>query len=600
MIRFGRRGVALMGAAVLTGVMVGVVPGASASAAPRALAAAGTPFGQAGFVAYGTGSELDLSALKTSTSNLLNANQAFSGITAAGGTVGTSAVTSPITGAVVQPAGIPSGTNATARGSGLEVGVGLTTAQADQIQTGIAESHSAPPAQDGTPGGPAVSTVPLNIPPLITTGLLHGFAATSYNNEFCPVGQSIAYGLGAVTASTAVLGTTVAAPPVAESLTRADLVANVDGSFGLQTTVAETIAPVIVTLIPATALIGATSITITVQGTSPSNPIELIASTDGEGHTSLRLVNGDPSVTVAITLAGVALAPISVSLSGLSTLIDSLTGPTGSLHTVLAAAGVGLTLTVGNGTLSTVTSPIPTFTNSTDAISGAYDLIALNLTLGGTTVADLRVGHMEADASLPSGSIACTVPIAKNADPTSVTAGSAFTWSISVPSSSTALSDASCSLTDIAVTDKISVNSGNPTFTIGAISDGGVYDPTTKTVTWTDIGDYHPGDQPIVLTVAVSTSSGSAAGVLQDTASATAGLGDCTGGATGDATLIGPNVGDVVVTGSITLVAPSITTAPGTGLPITGTGPTLAWVAAGLLITAEGTRRILRKARSNP
>jgi hypothetical protein len=561
------------------------------------LAAQGTPFGQAGFVAYGTGSELELSAVHSSTTTLADVDQAFSGITAAGGTVGTTAVTSPITGAVVQPTGIPSGINATARGSGLEVGLGLTTAQADQIQAGIAQAKSPPPDEVGTPAGPTVSAVPLQISGLLQTGVLHGFAATSYNDEFCPVGQSIAYGLGSAAAATTALTTVVASPGDALSDTHADLIANPDGTFGLATEVAETIAPVQVSL--PTGAATPTTITITVQGTSPSNPVTLTAATNGEGTSTLKLGNADPTVTVAIDLLGVAVPPITASLSGLANALNPLLGTGGSVSSVLSGLGIALSLNIGNGV--TTTSPLPTFTNGTNAISGSYDLLALHAALGGTTIADLRVGHMEAAAALPTGSIACTVPVSKTSSVANVTAPGNFTWSINIPSSASALSDSSCDLVNIMATDKISVKSGNPVFTINtaaitppatATTSGGV-----TTLTWSNLGTYAPGDPPITLTVPVSVSGGS--GVLQDTANVTAGLGNCTGGVTGQTTLIGPNLGSVVVTGAVTFIGPTVGTATGPGLPVTGEGPALAWIAGGLLVLAYGTRKVVRKARSN-
>ncbi|HEX3425278.1 MAG TPA: hypothetical protein VHT30_04045 [Acidimicrobiales bacterium] len=592
--RFRKRGVALLGAAVLTGFTVGVIP-AAASAAPRSLAAQGTPFGQAGFVSYGTGSELDLSAVSGGGSTLANVDQAFSGVTAAGGTVGSGAVTSPITGAVVQPAGVPSGINATARGSGLEVGLGLTTAQANQIKLGIAESESPPPSSDGTLAGPAVATVPVSIPGVIQTGILHGFTATSYNSSFCPVGQPLAFGLGSAAAPTSVLGTTVASPGAAASSTQTGLVANTDGTFGLETKVAETIAPLQVSL-PTNP---ATTITVTVQGTSPTSPVTLTAFTDGEGHSTVALGNADPTVTVAISLLGAAPLTITASLAGLANALNPLLGTTGTVSTVLKGLGITLSLNIGNGT--TITSPIPTFSNGTNAISGAYDLLALHAALGTTTLADLRLGHMEAAAALPNGSISCSVPVAKVANPANVTAPGTFTWTILIPSSTAALNDSTCDLINIKATDKISRFSGSPTFTVGTISNGGVYDSSTGTITWSNLGTYHPGDPPIALTVNMSVPADSGAGVLQDTANVSAGLGNCTGGVTGETSLIGPNLSSVVVSGSITLRAPSVAGAAGTNntMPVTGTGPTLAWVSAGLLILAFGTRRVLRKVRGN-
>nr|MDQ6947775.1 hypothetical protein [Actinomycetota bacterium] len=523
--RFRKRGLALMGTAVLTGAMVGVAPATAVSAHPRALAAQPTPFSNGGFAAYGTGSELVLSALNTGTTQLARVDQAFSGLTAATAGLG-GAVTSPISAGLVQPP--LSGKNTSARGTGIEVGLGLTQVQANQIQLGVAESAAPPSNEVGTVAGPDVSAVPLVIPGVIQTGVLHGYASTSYNGTFCPVGRPLAYGLGSAAAPTKVLSV-VASPGAAASSTRSDLIANTDGTFGLATTVREVIAPLLVTIAGA-GTATETSLEIDVQATSIATPVTLQAITDGKGNTRMILSNADPSVTVKLKLLGVMVPPITASLAALAPLLNNLVGPMSALHGLLNTLGLNLSITLGDGV--TEASPLPTFANGANTVSGSYDLLALHLGLGATTIADLRLGHMEAAVTLPDGSLTCSVPIAKAANPTSVTAGSPFTWSIAVPSSATALSDSSCDLINIKVTDKIKINQGSPTFTVGNISNGGVYDPATKTVTWANIGNYHPGDPPTVLTIEVSTSSGSAAGVLQDTATATASLGNCTGGIT--------------------------------------------------------------------
>jgi hypothetical protein len=532
--------------------------------------------------------------VNSGTTHLARVDQAFSGETAASGGLGP-AVNSPITGSLVQPA--VSGTvNATARGTGAEVGLGVSNAQQNQIQLGIAESEAPPPNSVGTITGPAVSAVPLVIPGVLQTGVLHGFAATSYSPTFCPVGQPLAFGLGSAAAPTTVATTLVASPGDAQSFTRTDLVANSDGTFGLATQVAETIAPVIVTLAGA-GTATPTTLEINVQGTSPSQPIVLTSATDGEGHAATTLSNGDPSVEVILTLAGVALPPITASLATLGTAVNGLLGPTSGLHTLLSGLGLDLALTIGDG--KTVASPLPGDANGPNTTSGSYDLIGLHLGTTGTsptTVLDLRIGHLESFASLPAGSIECTVPVAKVANPPTVTAGNTFTWAISIPATSSSLADSTCDLTNIKATDKISINSGSPSFNVGTISNGGVYNSATKTVTWSNLGTYHPGDPPIVVTIQVSVPSGSAAGVLQDTANVTAGLGNCTGGITGVATAIGP-VQNAIIGGSVTLIAPRVNAGTGPGLAATGTGPMLAWIAAGLLAVAEGSRRLLRRAR---
>jgi hypothetical protein len=577
MIRFRRRGMAVLGAVVLSGATVAMVPAMPATAAPRALAAVGTPFAQASFGAYGTGSEISLKAVTLGATTLAGVEQAFSANTAASGGL-KGVVASPVTGALVQTDQTANNANAYGRGSGAEVGLGLTTAQKNQIQLGIAEAHAAPPS-----GLITKTAIPLNIPGLLTTGLLTGRAAAAYNSQFCPVGQPLAYGEGEASAPTSVVG---ASPPVvsgtgaagtqaAQTTTRTDLVANADGSFGIKNTVKEIIAPLTVNL--GTAL----QIAVTVQGTDANNPFSISTFNDGEGHAGVTTSNSDPVITIALKIG--AAAPItlaSVKRSLLAGIINPLLGTGSALHTTLAALGINLRAAI-----------------SPTATSVAYDLVSINASIpaAGITVANVRVGHVESSVMLPNGPIACTVPVAKVASAPTVAAGNSFTWTILIPSSASALSDSTCDLVHIHATDKISINSGSPSFTIGAISKGGVYNTSTGTITWPDLGSYHPGDAPIQLTVMVSIPANSPNGVLADTANVTAGLGNCTGGASGEATAIGA-VDNAIIGGSITLIAPSVT-ASGNGLATTGSGPTLPWIAAGLLILAEGTRRLLRRAR---
>lgn len=592
MIRFRRRGLALMGTAVLTAGMLGVAPAATASARPSVVkglaAATGTPFAQAQFAGYATGSELHLGALTLGTTTLAAVEQAFSGASANSGglSTGINSVVQPP--AIVQPP-LSSAVNTYGRGSGLEVGLGTTPAVANQLKLGIAES-SAPPTK-----APVVRTViPINLPGILTAGVLKGIAATAYNNSFCPVGQPLAFGEGDA-AGVGLLGTS---PPLvsttgvsgtqdAQSRSRTDLVANADGTFGIASQTQQIIAPISVNL-------GATvSLQITVQGTGINSPVTLVASTDGEGHTGFRVVNGEAQVVITLVVAGVPTNLLSLSLNQIlgqgGLVIDTATLPV--LGPVLTALGINLHLAVA-------APPHALATSGANSVAAAFDLVALHLGLtGGIQVANLNVGHMEAGVALPNGPIACTIPVSKNANPATVTAGNSFTWNINIPSSASALDASACDLTNLAATDVVGVSSGSPTFSITGISNGGTFNAATHTITWTNLGTYHRGDPPIVLTVTVNVPLSSGAGVLQDTANVTGGLGNCAGGITGQASLIGANVTNAILTGSITLVAPTVGAAGNTPLAATGTGPMLPWIAVGLLVVAEGTRRLVRRTR---
>lgn len=585
--RFGTRGLALAGMAVLTGAMVGVVPATQASAQPRALAATTTPFSSSSFLTYATGSEVHLNAVATATSKLLGVEQAFSAVSANTGGL-TTAINDPETGALVQPS--EPGANAYGRGSGLEVGAGLSTAQENQLQLGLAQATS-------PPIGPVVTktAIPIDIPGLLDVGALKGIAGAAFLPDSCPIGEPLAYGEGDA-AGAAVAGTSpplVSASPgvtqTAQSQSRSDLVANSDGTFGLQSSVSEIVTPLSVNLG------SALSIQIAVQGSSINAPITLTTASDGEGHNTTTLADND-TLNVSLVSAGVKTTILNVAINSIvgasGLVVDANTLPV--VGTLLTGLGVTLSLTVAAP--PTAISGFPTGAN---AISAAYNLVSLNVGLGALQIAGLDVGHMETGVDLASGAIACSIPMAKTANPTAVTAGTSFTWSISIPASAAAFADDTCDLINLSATDKISVQSGAPTFTIESISNGGTYNASTGTVSWTGLPTYVPGAAPDVLTITVSVPANSPSGVLEDTANASAGLGDCTGGATGVVSLIGPNVGDVVLGGSVTLIGPTVTGAAGAGLPETGQGPELAWIAAGLLAAAEVSRRLLRRARNN-
>jgi hypothetical protein len=583
MIRFHKRGLALLGTAVLTAATVGVGP-VTANAQPRSLAAQ-TPYGDSQFLTYATGSQVHLAAVQTAASKLVGVEQAFSGISVNSGGLAT-ALTDPATGALVQPA-LSSSKFAYGRGAGLEVGLGVPAATANQIKLGIAEANSPPVTPVVTK-----TVLPINLPGLLVAGVLKGIAGAAVDPNFCTLGQPLAYGEGDA-AGVGLLG----APPLvslsgtqtqtAQSQSRSDLVANSDGTFGLQSSVAEHIAPISVNL--GTGL----SIQISLGGSGVNAPITLTTKTDGKGHNSVALTNTG-TLNVSLVAAGVTTTILNVDITkilpaGLN--INANTLPI--VGTLLSGLGITLSLTVAG-----VPHAIPGFPTGANAISGAYDLLTLNAGLGALQIAGLNVGHMQTGVDLQSGAIACTVPVAKVANPAVVTAGNSFTWTILVPASAAALAASTCDLTHIMVTDKISIKSGSPTFTVGTISNGGVYNTTTGTVSWPNVGNYHPGDPPIALTVNVSVPAGSPAGVLQDTANVSAGLGNCTGGATGTATAIG-DISNVVIGGTITLVAPQVVSGTaGGGLATTGTGPLLPWLAAALLLVAEGTRRLVRRSRT--
>jgi hypothetical protein len=172
--------------------------------------------------------------------------------------------------------------------------------------------------------------------------------------------------------------------------------------------------------------------------------------------------------------------------------------------------------------------------------------------LEGRTV-DVRLGHMESQARLPTGGVPCPLPVRKKATATAVDAGQPFGFEISVPSSVDALDGLSCDLVGLRAVDTVAGTDGLR-FAVTSASAGGAV--SGSVVRWDDIGTYHPGDPPTTLTVGGRVDPGSRSGVLRDTVVVTADLDRCTGGSThqplaGFRAAIGPSL-----MGVFTLVGP--------------------------------------------
>jgi hypothetical protein len=444
----------------------------------------------------------------------------------------------------------------------------------------------------------------------------------------------------------------------AESDSETFLSQNPDGTYGLTTQSRETIAPVTVNLF------GQATLQLTVSGATPNSPVTLDAVTTGESSGAQVTLGADDIVQVALTAGGMTtnLLPADTSLATIvgkggftldlnpTTLITqlgqeitnlnlpglpagTLTPVTGPLATLLgtigsagggAAAATPLDLSLGSISIGTPVRAIngavgtaPTQTGGTVA-SGAFDLARIHLGISdpGTPainsaipaqlsdIADVNVGHLEAAASL-AAPINCALPVVKTADPTSVTAGQSFDYTIQIPSP-TQLADIACNLSNVSATDTISVLSGTPTFVVTGVSDGGTATKNadgTTTVNWSGLSYTvaplgSPPNQPITLTITVAVPAGSAAGQLQDLVTATGTPTSCNGGASGIAGL-GQATTPATLSGSYTLQQPTVTGGVGVAasstpavaastLPFTG-GPGGLWQpVAGLVALGAG------------
>ena len=153
-----------------------------------------------------------------------------------------------------------------------------------------------------------------------------------------------------------------------------------------------------------------------------------------------------------------------------------------------------------------------------------------SVTSGLPHIAEVRLGHLEVRAAVPSGGVDCRLPVRKTVDRDPRAPGDEFRWTISVPSSATTLAGTGCDLGDIRVTDT-ALPSAGVRFRLVAASAGGRVDGAT--VRWDSLPRYHPGDPPITLTIDGLVDLGSERGSIANTVVVSATLDRCTTGMSG-------------------------------------------------------------------
>jgi hypothetical protein len=597
-----------------------------------ARAAGPVPFSQAKLATFGTGSEVHLKTLQVGATTVAGVEQGFSGQSV--NSTGLSKPINAVTNVPVQPdfSSTTPPINAYGRGSGLEVGVGTSSNAPNQVILPPGVQSQSPPVS--APVSKSVVGLPPSAAAVATANVLNAKTSAAWNTNACPLGQPMAYGEGDAAQvgllpvnGTSLLSTTGGSgTAAAQSQTYSYLLANPDGSFGVASKTSDILAPISLNLSTLA------SLQVSIQGTSPDQPVTLLATADGEGHAKVQLLNSDATIVVSLVSMGKTIPLASVSLQqvfgqggfnldlsnlNLQTLLGStapaIAGPVQQLINTLGLQkavdpvmalvsklldSLGLKGQIHIGAPLYPIQGLPT--QGTTVAAAGFDLVSVTLSLGlpgapKLDLTDLRIGHMEVGASLDN-SITCSIPVTKSANPTTVQAGNGFTYNISIPTAANSLDGQACDLVNVSATDKIGVASGSPQFTIVSVSNGGTYDANTQTVTWPSLGNYHPGDPPITLTITASTPPGSPGGVFRDTINAASGVGKCTGGVTGDPGLNG-DLSHTRLTGSFTLDAPTVIPNAVATLPRTGSTPVLPWLGAGLLVLAEGIRRLVRRAR---
>ncbi|HET7719469.1 MAG TPA: hypothetical protein VFK43_05835, partial [Acidimicrobiales bacterium] len=391
----------------------------------------------------------------------------------------------------------------------------------------------------------------INLGPILWANLLRGKAQTVSDPSTCTVGKPVALGQAEV-ARVDLLNTGGTGPNgeflaplvstslpddrnVAQTRTFSYLIANGDGTFGVVSETHQQVAPInLMNGAITIELLGEWVLRTTATGKPGGAKVEYAPVGAGPQTPVLRLkLFNNPPTTLNL---------------------QNLLGPNGL---DLSIPGL-ITLRVGTpprpiGNTASPQPPAPVAANGTSA-SAAVDVVQLKvLDVPGLTGLDLRVGHMESSVTAPAGGVRCEFPVSKSASPDPVTAGGTITQTIRIPSDAGAFAALfDCDLVGITAEDVISVKSGSPLFQITSASNGGAISADKKSVKWSNLGTYRPGDPPKVLTLQVAIPANSPAGVLQDTVTVSASLGNCKGGG-GGSTLVGTaNLSGSVMSGSST------------------------------------------------
>jgi hypothetical protein len=435
------------------------------------------------------------------------------------------------TGLVVQPVG-REGRKSYGRGAGLEVGLigGRGGNRLQLAVAGVSEAE-APPAGDA----PVHELGPVRLSPIAYASLVQSRADPAWSTSTCVIGRPLSFGLGSA-ADVQVLGlgpegpggqlsaplvATDAGGPATRSVVQSRaltyLVPNANESFSLVGEIRQTFAPVtlfrgspveltvellgeFVLRATATGQTGGAHVDYAPAGNpTPTTPVLRIIQRERVIELTFQQVFGDGGLTLAVDpLVRVTVAEHARRLASPGGQPDPRSAPEEA----------------ADGTLA----------------SGAVDVVRVTVldqpVAGSARAADVSLGHMEVTAAAPAGGVACGLPVHKSNAPTFVEPGGSFTWTISIPSHAGAMDGIRCDLVGISAVDTASATTG-VRFRITAASRGGVIDG--RTVTWRDLGRYHPGDPPIVVTVNGAVDPDSEAGTLSDTVKITAGLADCAG-----------------------------------------------------------------------
>lgn len=453
---------------------------------------AAATFSDDSFDAYATGTVVHADALEDPSSGTRLADVEEASSAAAVDSTGLSAVLDELDRPVVQ--GGVSG-RSYGRGSGLEVGVGTTPEDENQVVPGGTAEAVAPPSTDLVTE--EIGPVPAD--PLAYASLLRGQAQARWNPE-CVVGPDIAHGLGYAADAQLldrdgtpddegedprleqpVVASDTRAPErsVSQARSRVRLVPELDGdgeptgSFGLMSETRMTIAPV-----------------------------TLLRGPEGEGSVFTVEFLGEWVLRAVATgsQGSVHYGPGEVEPdTPLLRLVDEATGEaetllraqdlTGDEGVVVDVPELGVEIAVGEDARAIGGDAASEPTETPTLASGAVDVARIRLVdvpEERISVSDLRVGHMETRAAVPADGIDCGIDVAKDVDEELVSPGDEFTYTIVVTNPMEG-----CRLEHVEVVDRISVTDGVTYEVIGQTPPADTVTP--ETVTWDDVGPLEAG-----------------------------------------------------------------------------------------------------------
>ena len=529
--------------------LIGVAGVLAAGPAP-----AQTPVASANFNGYASGAVVHTGVLNSGPTTLAELDQAFAG--AALNSQGFSNQIDSKINTVIQ--GADPTKKSGARGAGVELGIGqnnpVATASALITQKATA---TAPPNS-----GLVDNKTNLALDPVLNATLAEGRAQANWDtdpqgNNGCLLGEDMSNGFGHLANATAVGSPNptalVNAPGELSTTSRTRFVPQTDASgnpvgggtgVGLMSENVQTYAPI--------GLLGG-AVTITVVG-----PIHLRAvatGIPGQAYMQYGPPEGTPGTTPILTIETPATVNTPFVVTAQQILgAQGLDIPLGLIHITVATPVHAL-----GG--STTSAPVAAADGT--SVSGEVDLAMVNA----PGLADVRVGHMEASATVPQGGVLCQVDVSKEAQPDHVNPGDSFNYIIHVHNPH------ACTLTGVKVVDSITATRGVVFSILG--EDPKANSVTKSSITWNDIGPLDPGaTKDLVVHMAVSRGSGG--GTFTEKASVTA---NCAiGNAQGSSTIAVP------AAGSATIQLPSISGGAGKALPVTG-GLTGRYYAVALLVT---------------